>query len=523
MVDVLIQAHNEELNLPHTLQSIQGWVNRIFVVDSGSTDSTREIAAKYGASVVPKAWQGYAKQKNWALDNLPWESPWVLILDADESVSPQLKEEILKIASRPVQNVEHAGFYINRVTIFMGREIRHCAYFPAWNLRLFKTGRARYEERDVHEHMLVQGPTENLRGLLFHEDRRGLEHFIAKHNRYSTLEAIEIYRHRERWPGAWRFINDRTARRRYIKYCIAPKLAFPWFFRFVYMYFFRGGILDRRAGLNLCLLISTYEFFIRAKYDDLVRTGGYEPTGIRGLAIAEGGGVPDEPIVIIPPSAAVSAPSPGGGNRTDTVRLSHSGNTAPPPEPIVPAKPASLTHSRRNPELHELTAMEKIKRSLWIGVRACIFRPSFRSWDGLRRLLLKLFGAKVGRGARVHPSARVELPWNVDLGDDVIIGDHAIVYSMGKISIGRGTNISQYAHLCAASHDYTTRKLPVLTPPITIGDEVWIAADAFIGPGVTIGNRAVVGARATVTKDVPPDQVVAGPDAAIVKQRILED
>src|SRR5580704_11292145 len=175
MIDVLIQTHNEELNLPHTLESVKGWVNRIFVVDSGSTDRTAEIAASYGAEFVHKAWEGYAKQKNWALDNLPFESPWILILDADESVSPELKEEIQEIMSRPVQNVFHAGFYLNRVTIFMGREIHHCAYFPAWNLRLFKRGMARYEQRDVHEHMVVDGPVSNLRYLLRHEDRRGLE------------------------------------------------------------------------------------------------------------------------------------------------------------------------------------------------------------------------------------------------------------------------------------------------------------------------------------------------------------
>jgi putative colanic acid biosynthesis acetyltransferase WcaF len=105
----------------------------------------------------------------------------------------------------------------------------------------------------------------------------------------------------------------------------------------------------------------------------------------------------------------------------------------------------------------------------------------------------------------------------------VVIGDHAIVYSIGKITIGRATNISQYSHLCACTHDYTTRRFPLLSPPIVIGEEVWIAADAFIGPGVTVGDRAVVGARATVVKDVPSDQVVAGPDATIVKRRILED
>jgi acetyltransferase-like isoleucine patch superfamily enzyme len=508
MLDVLIQTHNEELNLPHTLQSVQGWVNRIFVVDSGSTDRTCEIAQQFGACVVHKAWEGYAKQKNWALDHLPFESPWILILDADESVSPGLKEEIVSIISRPVQNVSQSGFYLNRVTIFMGREIRHCAYFPAWNLRLFKRGCARYEERDVHEHMVVQGPTANLRNLLLHEDRRGLEHFIAKHNRYSTLEAIEIYRHRERWPGVWRFLNDRTARRRYVKYCIAPKLALPWFFRFVYMYFIRGGILDRRAGLNLCLLISTYELFIRAKYDELVRTGGKIPVGIRGLATAEGGGVA-ETAVIIPPQPAV-APAPSA-----------------PSAQIVTIEPAFKTapaaHSHRNTDLSPWKPMEYIKRGLWMIVRASLFRPSFHNWYGWRRFLLGIFGAKLGRDVRIRPTALVEIPWNIELGDHVVIGDYAIIYSLGKITVGRAATISQYAHLCAGTHDYTTRRFPLLKPPIVIGEEVWIAADAFIGPGVTVGDRAVVGARATVVKDIPADQVVVGPNATIVKRRILSD
>src|SRR5580658_7346129 len=176
MVDVVIQTHNEQLNLPHTLASIKGWVNRIFVVDSGSTDKTRELALSYGASFVSKAWQGYARQKNWALDNLPFESPWILILDADERVSPNLKEEILQIVTRPIQNVPCTGYFINRVTIFMGREIWHSAFFPSWNLRLFKRGLAHYEEREVHEHMIVRGRTGYLNHLLEHEDHRGLEH-----------------------------------------------------------------------------------------------------------------------------------------------------------------------------------------------------------------------------------------------------------------------------------------------------------------------------------------------------------
>jgi putative colanic acid biosynthesis acetyltransferase WcaF len=514
MLDVLIQTHNEELNLPHTLQSVQGWANRVFVVDSGSTDGTAEIAAQFGAAFVHKDWEGYAKQKNWALDNLPFESPWILILDADESVSPELREEIKEIISRPVQNVYHAGFYLNRVTIFMGREIHHCAYFPAWNLRLFKRGMARYEHRDVHEHMVVDGPTTHLRFLLRHEDRRGLEHFIAKHNRYSTLEAIEIYRHRERWPGFLRFVNDRTARRRYIKYCVAPKLALPWFFRFVYMYFLRGGILDRRPGLTLCLLISTYELFIRAKYNELVRTGGKDPLSISGLAVAEGGGVPASTAPPAKPKTQtqLSAPRPPVEEKVAV--------TTPRPAATVPFIPPTR---RRAKQPSPWTPMENLKRALWMMVRAALFRPSFHNWYGWRRLLLRLFGAKLGKDVRVRPTASVEIPWNIEMADHVVIGDYAIIYSLGKISIGRSSTISQYAHLCAGTHDYTKREFPLLKPPIVIGEDVWIAADAFIGPGVTVGDRSVVGARATVVTDVPPGQVVVGPNAKIVKQRILEE
>ena len=167
--------------------------------------------------------------------------------------------------------------------------------------------------------------------------------------------------------------------------------------------------------------------------------------------------------------------------------------------------------------------MENIKRALWMLARTLLFRPSFHNWYGFRRSLLVAFGAKLGKGVRIRPTALIEIPWNLDLGDDVIIGDYAILYSLGKITIGRGAIISQYAHLCAGTHDFTTRRFPLLKPPIVIGEEAWIAADAFVGPGVKIGDRAVVGARATVVKDVPADQVVIGPAATFLKPRELRD
>jgi putative colanic acid biosynthesis acetyltransferase WcaF len=340
--------------------------------------------------------------------------------------------------------------------------------------------------------MLVQGSTAHLKKLLLHEDRRGLEHFIAKHNRYSTLEAMEIYREREKWPGLPRLLADRVLRHRYVKYRIAPKLAVPWFLRFVYMYFIRGGFLDRRPGLTLCLLISTYELFIRAKYLELIRTGGKDPVNINGLAVTE-----------------------GAANLT--ADLAASGFVAP----TVTDAPPSVVQTLRFES--PWTPMENFKRALWMFVRALLFRPSFHNWYAWRRFLLRLFGAKLGRGVRIRPTTAVEIPWNLDIADNVVVGDYAILYSLGKITIGQSTMISQYAHLCAGTHDYTTRRYPVLRPPIVIGQEAWIAADAFIGPGVTIGDRAVVGARATVIKDVPPDQVVAGPAAHPIKERILTD
>ncbi len=287
LVDVLIQTFNEEENLSHTLSSVQGWANQIFVVDSGSTDRTREIAEAHGAHVVVHNWEGYAAQKNWALEHLPFQAPWVLILDADEAVSVALRNEISDVVSRSPDAVRESAFHINRVFIFMGREIRHCGYFPSWNVRLFKTGKARYEDRSVHEHMLVDGPTGYLKYLLLHEDRRGLEHFFAKHNRYSTLEARELFEFPEPWPGIETFFNNRVIRRRVLKSRILPLIPLPWTWRLIYMYVIRLGFLDGHAGWVLSNFISSYEFFIQTKYQELRRLRGRQ-LRIEGLSRREG-------------------------------------------------------------------------------------------------------------------------------------------------------------------------------------------------------------------------------------------
>jgi len=167
------------------------------------------------------------------------------------------------------------------------------------------------------------------------------------------------------------------------------------------------------------------------------------------------------------------------------------------------------------------TRKQQVGRLLWAIVSASVFRFTFHDWYGLRAAILKAFGAKLGRNVRVRRSAKIEIPWNLDIGDDVSIGDEAILYSLGPIKIGARSFLSQYAHLCAGTHDHTSRDYPLLREPIVIGEDCWIAADAFVGPGVTVGDRTVVGARASVFGDLPPDVIAVGNPAKPAKPRVL--
>lgn len=165
------------------------------------------------------------------------------------------------------------------------------------------------------------------------------------------------------------------------------------------------------------------------------------------------------------------------------------------------------------------TFREKVVRVLWSIVQATLFRWSFRTMNGWRSFLLRLFGAKVGRDCVIRPSVHIEIPWNIRLGDHVALGDRVILYSLGPITIGDRTSISQYAHLCAGTHDHTRPDLPLLRPPITLGADVWIATDVFVGPGVTVGEGAVVGARSNVFSDLPAWKICVGSPARAMKDR----
>jgi putative colanic acid biosynthesis acetyltransferase WcaF len=163
---------------------------------------------------------------------------------------------------------------------------------------------------------------------------------------------------------------------------------------------------------------------------------------------------------------------------------------------------------------------EYIARVLW-ALTTPLFRFSPRPLFGWRRLLLRAFGARVGRDAHVYPSARIYLPWMLTLGEQASIGEWALIYNLGPVTIGDRATISHWAHLCAGTHDYRDPALPLLRLPIEIGAQAWVCADAFIGPGRRVGEGAIVGASAVVVSDVPDWQIAAGNPARIIKQRLL--
>lgn len=165
----------------------------------------------------------------------------------------------------------------------------------------------------------------------------------------------------------------------------------------------------------------------------------------------------------------------------------------------------------------------KTLRVAWGFVWFFLFRLSPRPFHKWRRLILKLFGAIIGKQVHLYPTCKITMPWKLQMGDHSCLGDGVICYNIGGVKIGAHSTVSQYSHLCSSSHNYIKPNMPQTFAPIVIEDQVWIAADAFVALGVTIGQGAVVGARSVVTKDVAPWTVVAGNPAKFIKKREIKE
>jgi putative colanic acid biosynthesis acetyltransferase WcaF len=173
-----------------------------------------------------------------------------------------------------------------------------------------------------------------------------------------------------------------------------------------------------------------------------------------------------------------------------------------------------------NRRTRKTSRAELARRVLWGGGQI-LFRLSPRPCFGWRRFVLRCFGAKLGAHVHTYATTRIHFPWNLTVGDWSAIGEHAFIYNWGPVTLGEKVTISHQAQLCAGTHDYTQPDLPLLKPPLVVESQAWICANAFVGPGVTVGEGAIVGACAVVTKNVEPWAIVAGNPAKVIKQRVL--
>jgi glycosyltransferase involved in cell wall biosynthesis len=257
---VVVPTLDEELHVERCVASVRSLGAPVVVVDAFSADRTVELASAAGATVVQRAWTGYADQKNWVLDQVRGAAEWVLFLDADEYVTPALAAEI---AARVAAPAGAAGCYLPRMNVFMGRELRHAWWYPDHQLRLFRTSAGRFEQREVHEHVVVRGRVDALDSPLMHENLKGIDAFLQRHVRYARYEAAEFVaatrtEHRGSFFGGW------AQRRRALKYHVWRRLKHRAAIRFLWMYVVRRGFLDGREGRVYCQLIAAYEAMIDA-------------------------------------------------------------------------------------------------------------------------------------------------------------------------------------------------------------------------------------------------------------------
>jgi glycosyltransferase involved in cell wall biosynthesis len=268
-ISTIVLTYNEENTIGKCLKSVHGWVDEILVVDSYSTDSTLEIARNYTDKIYQHPFGNYARQRNWAQENLPIRNEWTFHLDADEVATAELIGELKDIFTKPINGVD--GFLVSRGTVFMGRRIKHGGLEPVYHLRVFRRSSGRCEERLYDQHFYVTGKVTRLRGEIINTVTSDLDTWIARHNRWAHLETQEVTGG-EGSAGCHRAIKGRRKgnpieRKRWLReqYYRLPLFIRPSLY-FLYRYFFRLGFLDGKEGLVYHVLQAFwYRFLVDAK------------------------------------------------------------------------------------------------------------------------------------------------------------------------------------------------------------------------------------------------------------------
>jgi glycosyltransferase involved in cell wall biosynthesis len=282
-ISAIVLTHDEQANLAACLASLAGWVGEMFVVDSGSTDGTRSIAERYGAPIAEHAFETHARQWLWALDHLPLQHAWVLALDADQRLTPELQEEIVGLFTGKTAKLDGVdGLYLNRRQIFRGRWIRHGGYYPKYLLKLFRRDRVRIDDRDlIDHHFYVSGPTRTLKHDLVEDNAKeaDIAFWIEKHNRYARLQAQVESLDERNHPLTPRPLGSPDERTAWLKRAWAhlPLYLRPVLY-FSYRYFIRLGFLDGKQGFVFHVLQGFwYRLLVDIHLDDLRRPARKAP------------------------------------------------------------------------------------------------------------------------------------------------------------------------------------------------------------------------------------------------------
>lgn len=263
MFSIYILTYNEEIDIAACIESAM-LSDEIIVVDSLSSDRTREIAQQYPVQIFEHKFESHGKQRTWMLREIPTKHEWVYILEADERMTPELFNECLEA----MKSSEYVGYYVAERVMFLGQWIRRSTQYPRYQMRLFRKDKVWFDDYGHTEREVCDGPTGFLKETYPHyTNSKGISRWLDKHNRYSTDEAAETLRQLSQGSINWKdlfFGKSEVEKRRALK-DLSLRVPFRPLVRFFYMYFLLGGILDGRAGLTWCLLQAFYEYLILIK------------------------------------------------------------------------------------------------------------------------------------------------------------------------------------------------------------------------------------------------------------------